>query len=198
MTRLHYLAALLYTGLCVVALGAARFEPRPVEVLPQVWGGSAGPWFQSVRPFCNGVEVELTLRRSPPPSGLEGAGYAAACLALAGRIDPAREWILSVHPAEQYRAAGIVFRVGHPVADAGDDRAAGPIMDLVLEFWPNHYMALYHAGMANFALGDQRRAAAQLSEFLELYKAGDVWSRNARSVLRLIAYPPAAPEPGSR
>ena len=58
----------------------------------------------------------------------------------------------------RWHAAGVVFNVGHPVADAGDDLAAGPIMELVVEFWPNHYMALYHAGAARYELDDHGSA----------------------------------------
>lgn len=45
---------------------------------------------------------------------------------------------------QQEKAAGIVFRIGHPVADAGDDESAGPIMNLVVKYQPWNYMALYH------------------------------------------------------
>ncbi|HIF22582.1 MAG TPA: hypothetical protein EYQ27_11915 [Gemmatimonadetes bacterium] len=53
---------------------------------------------------------------------------------------------------------GVVLGVGHPAADAGDDVAAGPLMELVVEFWPSHYMALYHAGAPRFEAGDTARA----------------------------------------
>ena len=55
-----------------------------------------------------------------------------------------------------------MFEIGHPVADAGDDKSAGPIMELVVEFCPNHYMALYHAGASEFALGQGELARQHL------------------------------------
>ena len=84
---------------------------------------------------------------------------------------------------DRYRAAGIVFDVAHPVADAGDDRSAGPIMELVVEYWPNHYMALYHAGMSEYALEQPALARTHLQAFLSYYNQNDGWTRNARDVL---------------
>jgi hypothetical protein len=69
----------------------------------------------------------------------------------------------------------------------GDNRSAGPIMELVVEFWPNHYMALYHAGAARFALGDMATAEKQLRAFLEYYHQDDGWTGSARSMLAQIA-----------
>jgi len=83
----------------------------------------------------------------------------------------------------RWRAAGIVFDLAHPVADAGDDVAAGPIMNLVVESWPNHYMALYHAGISDSALGHRDRARRHLTAFLDLYKQDDGFTRKAREEL---------------
>ena len=76
-----------------------------------------------------------------------------------------------------------MFDLAHPVADAGDDVAAAPIMNLVLESWPNHYQALYHAGMSDFALGNRDRARTHLTEFLRLYTQDDGFRRNAKQAL---------------
>lgn len=140
-------------------------------------------WFRQMKPYCNSVEVEAWHQWSPPPATEKGAAYSAACYALAGKINRARELILTVPTANQWKAAGVVFNVGHPVADAGDDESAGPIMELVLEFWPNHYMALYHAGMSQYILGDHARARTHLQNFLEYYEQDDGWRRNALAVL---------------
>ena len=80
------------------------------------------------------------------------------------------------------------------MADAGDDIAAAPIMNLVLESWPNHFQALYHAGISDFALGHQERARLHLTEFLKLYKEEDGFTRNARAALAKMQQsgPPAA------
>jgi hypothetical protein len=88
-----------------------------------------------------------------------------------------------LQPQEQYRAAGIVFDVAHPVADAGDDRSAGPIMELVIHYWPNNYMALYHAGMSEYTLNQHALAREHLESFLSLYHEDDGWRRNALDVL---------------
>ena len=116
----------------------------------------------------------------------QGTGYAAACFALAGRIESGRSLIAALDPADRWKAAAIVFDIGHPIADLGDDRSAGPIMSLVVEFWPQHYMALYHAGMANYAIGETRLARQQLEQFLELYQSADGWRSNASEVLGRI------------
>jgi hypothetical protein len=142
-----------------------------------------------VRPYCNSVEVDVALRNNPAPAGMEGQAFHAACLALAGRTNDARRVIDALPKESRARAAGIVFEIGHPVADAGDDRAAGPIMELVIDYWPDHYMALYHAGMAEYMLGQHALARRNLEAFLEIYKAGDGWVSNAREVLSRIEDP---------
>jgi tetratricopeptide (TPR) repeat protein len=136
-----------------------------------------------MKPFCNSVEVGTMMRQSPPPAGRDGAGYGAACYALAGQIDQARLLITQLPTGDQGAASAVVFEIGHPVADAGDDRSAGPIMELVIEFWPENYMALYHAGMSEYTLGQPDLAAKHLRRFLELYKSEDGWRSNGIEVL---------------
>jgi tetratricopeptide (TPR) repeat protein len=148
--------------------------------------GTGSGWFQGKKPFCNAVEVETMMRQTPPPEGSDGAGYGAACYALAGKIDQARRLIAALPTSDQGNASAIVFQIGHPVADAGDDRSAGPIMELVLEFWPNNYMALYHAGMSEYALGQPELAAKHLRRFLELYQTADGWRSNGLEVLHRL------------
>jgi hypothetical protein len=109
--------------------------------------------------------------------------HRAACYALAGRIDEARGVIEGLPQDLRYRAAGVVFNAGHPAADAGDDVAAGPLMELVVEFWPNHYMALYHAGAASFERGDFGLSVDYLERFLVEYSVEDGWHANAVSML---------------
>ena len=150
-------------------------------------------WFRQVKPYCNSVEVQTVASRMAPPATVAGAGYHAACFALAGRIDDARRIIDRLSPSDRYKAAGIVFDVGHPVADAGDDRSAGPIMELVVDYWPNHYMALYHAGMAEYMLGQRDLARHNLEEFLKYYHEHDGWTNNAVDVLKRLGDPGAPP-----
>jgi len=188
--RSLYILGLGYTAVCGFvayrvnhpgAIPRPTSAPSPKAARPT--GTGASGWFQGMKPFCNAVEVETRMRQSPPPSGSDGAGYGAACYALAGRIDQARSLIAALPAGDQGSASAIVFNIGHPVADSGDDRSAGPIMELVLEFWPDNYMALYHAGMSEYTLGQPELAATHLHRFLELYHEADGWRSNALEVL---------------
>ena len=143
-------------------------------------------WFASIRAHCNPVEVESQLRRRPAPATPESPMYEAACYALAGRIDQARTSIEALPPEMRYQAAGVVFEAGHPAADAGDEIAAGPLMELVVEYWPSHSMALYHAGAARFESGDPIAARPYLERFLAEYAVQDGWRSSARSMLDAI------------
>lgn len=190
LTRV-YLVGIAYIGLAAFAVSRAGRGVEPIEphvATPQITppaGGTARAWFASIKPFCNTVEAETALRRSRPPegSGFEGPGFEAACLALAGRIEQARTIIGGLDTDQQWKAAGVVFEVAHPVADAGDDKSAGPIMAMVVDFWPTHYMALYHAGASEYALGDLDRARVHLEAFLQHYSAEDGWRSSARRIL---------------
>ena len=143
-------------------------------------------WFQAMKPYCNAVEVATRVSGTPAPSSVEGGSYSAACFALAGKIDRARAIISNLSSDDRWRAAGVVFGIAHPVADAGDNEAAGPIMELVVEFWPNHYMALYHAGAAGFEMGDYQASAGYLNRFLDNYEPDDGWRESAISMLETI------------
>jgi len=101
----------------------------------------------------------------------------------------ARRIIDGVAAGNRNQAVNIVFEVGHPVADAGDDRSAGPIMELVVDYWPSHYMALYHAGMAEYMLGQRELAKHNLSAFLRFYSEKDGWRTNAIDVLERLNSP---------
>lgn len=188
MLRLLSGAGWAYLAVCGLALGihgaAGRGDLRPPHAggFP-AHGGDAGRWFLSFKQYCNSVEVETAHLRHPPPSSPEGSAFSAACYALAGKIDRARGMIGALSAQQRAYAAGVVFGVGHPVADAGDDESAGPIMRLVLEFQPENYMALYHAGMSEAILGQDALARRHLSRFLELYEPQDGWTTSARRQL---------------
>jgi hypothetical protein len=139
-----------------------------------------------MKPFCNAVEVEVQQHHRPAPGGAQGSGYSAACFALAGKIERARETINRLPAGDRAEAAGIVFAVGHPVADAGDDESAGPIMRLVVEYQPTNYMALYHAGMSEYILGHADLARTNLERFLAIYGTEDGWRSNALTVLKRL------------
>jgi len=186
MHRSLYLAGCGYLAICgvVVLRHTARpnLAPRPAA-LTSAFGGSAEQWFAAIKPSCNAVEVELAQRGHPAPQSLAGQGYTAACYALGGKLDSAGAVIDRLPADQRSQAAGIVFEVAHPVADAGDNRSAGPIMELVVHYWPNHYMALYHAGMAEYALGESALARTHLESFLIYYHQSDGWTQSARDAL---------------
>ncbi|MEM7417042.1 MAG: hypothetical protein AAF389_16165 [Gemmatimonadota bacterium] len=144
---------------------------------------SGAAWLARVRGNCNPVDVDTRMRWEPAPETADGTMHEAACYALAGKVDEARSVIESLPESQQYEAAGVVFSVGHPAADAGDELAAGPLMELVVEYWPNHYMALYHAGAAAYERGDVVKAEDYLARFLEHYSVEDGWRRSAVSML---------------
>ena len=198
MNRFLYFAAFAYIALCgaIVArkiVSSSGTEIPPVETNapvpppgPAYATTSGAQWFAAMKPFCNQVEVDVRERYSPPPNTSEGAGYAAACFALAGKIDRARQIIEGITPAERGGAANVLFSVAHPVADAGDDRASGPMMELVLAYWPNNYMALYHAGMSEYSLGQRMLAEKHLQAFLQIYTVADYFHENAEKALKTI------------
>ena len=196
MNRFLYFAGFAYIALCS-ALVARRVVNRPpriqidtvVAVAPRPAPASTtsgAQWFAATKPYCNPVEVDVRERYSPPPNTSEGAGYAAACFALAGKIERARSIIEGMVPSDRGAAASVLFEVAHPVADAGDDRASGPMMELVLEYWPNNYMALYHAGMSEYSLGQSRLAEKHLKVFLQMYTVADYFHENAEKALEAI------------
>jgi hypothetical protein len=195
MNRALYAAGWGYVALCGVVLAARTGRPSmpqggepPAPAAP--FRGTAGEWFANVKPFCNAVEVEVRQQQLPPPAGVEGAGYGAACYALAGKIDRARETIDRLGAGDRSTAAGIVFMIGHPVADAGDDQSAGPIMRLVVSYQPDNYMALYHAGMSEYILGQMDFARTHLRKFLDLYHEPDGYRNNAVEVLQRLGAKP--------
>ncbi|MDJ0597865.1 MAG: serine/threonine-protein kinase [Crocosphaera sp.] len=141
-------------------------------------------WYKEIKPHCNTVEVITMMKKLPYPKTTQGVGFAAGCYALAGKIDQADKLIQTLSSQEQYKAAGIVFAIGHPVADAGDDKSAGPIMELVIKYQPNNFMAVYHAGMSEYVLGDYEASKRNLTKFLDLYKREDGWRNNAIEVLK--------------
>lgn len=193
MHRTLYLAGLGYLAICGVIVLRHLTSRRPTGVEdapPSVATDPATAWFTAIKPQCNAVEVELAQRARPAPATLEGQGYSAACYALGGKLDAAHDVIDRLSPSDRYRAAGIVFDIAHPVADAGDDASAGPIMELVIDYWPNHYMALYHAGMSEYALGKPELARKNLTAFLSYYHEDDGWTRNARETLERLGEAP--------
>lgn len=188
--RLHYMLAIAFLLLVARAWnGTTHREGWGTAATAVSVSQDAGAWFRATKPFCNALEVDLRLQQAPPPAGSDGVALAGACLAIAGRIDDARQQFEQLPGAARAQAVMTLFAIGHPIADQGDDRSAGPIMDLVLEFWPQNYMARYHAGMSRYALGDRSAARRHLETFLSLYQENDGWTRNARLVMQRLSAP---------
>lgn len=181
----------------VAPTNQAPVESAPHRVMslvlpPELSTTKGAEWFERVRAHCNPVEVESLMVQDPPPPGKDGAGFAAACYAIAGKIDRARGRIDALPGRDRSWAAWAVFEIVHPIADGGDDASAGPPMKLVLEYWPDNYMALYHAGMSEYATGDPTNAKKHLDRFLSLYHQADGFTETAKLVLGELAKDPAA------
>src|SRR5215831_21142781 len=131
---------------------------------------------------CTPLEVETTIRAQDMNDRER-----AVCLAIAGRTDRARAKLLAMAPDDRVAAVQALFHVAHPIADMGDDRSAGPIMSLVAEMSPDNYMAVFHAGMAEYAVGDDETALPHLERFLGIYRANDVWRQRAVRAVDAIA-----------
>ena len=173
----------LLAGLSAVLAGVLAFDAAQPAVTPPALVEN---WFTSVKSGCNQLEINGVMARTPPPAGRDGAGYGAGCYALAGRFADARRLIQALPEGDRPTAAWRVFDIAHPVADQGEDAAAGPMMELVLEFWPGNFQALYHAGIAEYAQGDTTRARERLAQFLELYNQPDSFTATAKLVLERI------------
>jgi cytochrome c-type biogenesis protein CcmH/NrfG len=184
--RLQLKGAMLGLSLGLLCVGGL-FAYLSMEKEDKEAGPATGAtWFAEAKAHCNPVEVAIHMRRAPAPAGQEGTTYTAACYALAGKMNEARAAIDSLESGQRAQAASLVFNVVHPIADAGDDVAAGPAMEFVLEYVPDNFMALYHAGMSAHETGNPEDAEKYLKKFLLLYAPEDGWRKNALDVLELI------------
>ncbi len=169
----------------------AQPEPVPVPHLEQVVdpgpdrGGPEAPedWLATIRPSCTRGEVMLATDLNPAPTTGEGPALEAACFAIAGDIAKARSLVLAMEPGQRPEAAGVILDVALESYPADSDPAVAPVMDLVLEFWPNHPLALYHAGAVRYRSGDARAAAPYLERFLIGAGPADSLAREARRML---------------
>lgn len=140
-------------------------------------------WFNSIKSRCNALEITTKMAQTSYLKTPQGIGYAASCYALAGKIELADQVIQELPPNLRVYAAEVLFNIGHPIADAGDDVSAAKIMNLVLKYWSDNYMALYHAGMSAYILGEYPQAEKHLQEFLRIYQTNDFWREKAQSAL---------------
>ena len=126
MIRALYAIGFTYLGVCAFRLAIdtssplshVAHEPAAAETVDSA--SLSGPaWFRRVKSWCNAVEVATRLRSFPPPETTSGVAHAAACYALAGQIDQARTLIDKLPLRERPAAATVLFRISHPIADAG-------------------------------------------------------------------------------
>lgn len=158
--------------------------PEPRVVVPET---DPGAWFAAIRPHCTPADVTLATDLNRPPEGVEGLGYKAACFAIARNLPKARAILLGLPEGDRIRGASLVYDVAQRLAADGKHDTAGPLMELVLEFWPNHYLALYEAGKARYASGDLVGAQEYLSRFLAVYVGDDDLVANAHRMMGAMA-----------
>lgn len=188
----------LGAGVSLLGLGLVLLaQPQVQAALPTPVAAphTDGSWFSQVKSRCNALEVKTLMAQNPPPAGPTGQGMGAGCYALAGKYADARALIDALRPGDRANAAYQVFEIAHPVADQGEDSSAGPMMELVIEYWPENYQALYHAGIAEYVAGDVTQAKARLTEFRRVYPQKDFFGDRADLVLDRIAKG-LPPEPG--
>lgn len=165
----------------IVVLGIKKMSANPLQNRQK-----SGNWFTSIKPKCNSTEVKLAVQRNPPPNNWQGQADLATCYALAHKIDESRKVLQNIDSSRQSAATQRLFHVVHPVADAGDDVAAGPVMEMVVEFTPQNFMAVYHAGISAHQTGRPNIAKDYLNTFLKLYSPNDHWKKNALNALEEI------------
>jgi hypothetical protein len=159
-----------------------------LDISPELANSLAGRWFQDARAHCNPMELRTLLAENPAPPGREGTAFEAACAALAGDLVLARDKITSLPAGDRAFGVWPMFGVAHPLADRHEgDPTIAAIMRLVIEFWPENYMALYHAGVTEFMTGDAR-AADHLHAFRRLHD-GDGFAITADALLHDLAQP---------
>lgn len=159
---------------------------RPNPVLPRP-PATPREWYDRIRPDCTPANVRLSVDLHRPPEGTEGVGYEAACFAVASDVPKARALILGLPENDRLQAASVVFDVAQAMVGQGQETAAGPLMELVVEFWPNHYVALYEAGVTRYAEGDYTHARIYLNRFLAVYAQRDDRSDRARRMVQEMA-----------
>jgi hypothetical protein len=167
-------------------------EPAPVvavrpqdELTQQLEERPSTPsaWFESIRTRCTPAHVQLAVDLSRPPDGTVSTGYEAACFAIAADMPKARALILGLPESDRLEAASVVFNVAQAMVEHGQEMPAGPLMELVLEFWPNHYVALFEAGVTRYSEGDYTHARIYLQRFLDVYVQDDQRTQRAMRMI---------------
>jgi hypothetical protein len=167
----------------VVAPSPEPPAPTPPSPTPPA---TPAEWYRRIEPSCTPSDVRLAVDLNRPPTGTVGAGYEAACFAVAMDMAKARALILGLPEQDRLQAVSVIFNVAQAMVDRGEEMPAGPLMELVLEFWPNHYVALFEAGATRFAVGDYTHARAYLERFLEVYAPDDQRTQRAQRMMAQI------------
>jgi hypothetical protein len=154
-------------------------SPAPLEEPP----ATPSDWFDAIRAKCTPAMVRLAVDLSRPPEGTISTGYEAACFAIAADMSKARALILGLPEGTRLEAASVVFNVAQAMVERGQEMAAGPLMELVVEFWPNHYVALFEAGVTRYAEGDYTHARIYLQRFLDVYVQDDQRTHRAMRMI---------------
>lgn len=155
--------------------------PEPVRPKPPA---TPRAWFDAIRSRCTAEEVRLAADLNRPPAGPVGTGYKAACFALAGEIPEARSLLLSLAEGNRSEGVASVWEVTQKLASQERHDVAGPLAELVLEFWPEWQLALYEAGMGRWTTGDRVVARDYLVRFLETHPPDDALADKARQLIR--------------
>jgi len=164
---------------------AVTVAPRaePPEPPPPAPPATPAEWYRRIEPSCTPSGVRLAVDLNRPPTGILGTGYEAACFAVAMDMPKARALILGLPEQDRLQAVSVLFNVAQGMVDRGEEMPASPLMELVLEFWPNHYVALFEAGATRFAIGDYMHARAYLERFLEIYVPDDQRTQRAQRMM---------------
>lgn len=157
--------------------------PRPAPSKPPPPPATPAEWYRRIEPSCTPSDVRLAVDLNRPPAGTSGTGYEAACFAVAMDMPKARALILGLPEQDRLQAVSVLFNVAQDMVDRGQEMPAGPLMELVLEFWPNHYVALFEAGATRFAIGDYPHARTYLQRFLEVYAPDDQRTQRAQRMM---------------
>lgn len=165
----------------VAQVATVRSPDAPVP--PQAPPATPADWFASIHTKCTPANVQLAVDLSRPPEGTIATGYEAACFAIAADRSKARALILGLPEGTRLEAASVVFNVAQAMVERGQEMAAGPLMELVLEFWPNHYVALFEAGVTRYTEGDYTHARIYLQRFLDVYVQDDQRSQRAMRMI---------------
>ncbi len=93
----------------------SKNKPMPLYVDHKILEES--PWFDSVKPYCNPLEINFAFKLSPPPKDPISQAYAAACYTLAGKIEKAEEQLNNLPSEKRAWAKGLISRVTEHVTE---------------------------------------------------------------------------------